>query len=128
MPVTLTTYLLTGLLLLALSGSASAQWPDQGPVTAGPGMHGDGHGPGRRSPYGAYCPKRHPDHYGARHPVRTVNDARERLLQFFGSDQTDVINLEERPRHFRANIVDKNGKLLDTVIIDRRSGRIRSIL
>ena len=128
MPVTLTTYLLTGLLLLALSGSASAQWPEQRPGPPGPGMHGDGHGPGRRSPYGAYCPKRHPDHYGARHPVRTVSDARERLLQFFGSDQTDVINLEERPRHFRADIVDKHGKLLDTVIIDRRSGRIRSIL
>lgn len=122
------TYLYCGLFLLVLSLPAMAQEPDQRPFFPGRGWFGEGHGPGGRGPYGAYCPKRHPDKYGAHQPVRTESDARERLLQFFGADEVSITNLVERPRHFRADILDKQGKLLDTVIIDRRSGRIRSIL
>lgn len=121
----LITYLFSGLLLVTLAHPATAQGPDEPPFMPGRGWLGPGQG---RSPYGAYCPKRHADRYGARQPVQTADEARERLLLLFGADQVTISDLEERPRHFKANIVDKNGKLLDTVIIDRRSGRIRSIL
>lgn len=131
MPKSISTYLLAIIALVLLADPAAAQWPDGRPFTPERGWHGPGQGLGLgpgRSPYGAYCPKRHADRYGARQPVHTEAEARERLLQLFGADQVTVSDLEERPRHFKANIVDKNGKLLDTVIIDRRSGRIRSIL
>lgn len=121
------TFLYCCLLMMPLS--AAAQEPAEQPFSPGRGeWFGRGTGPGGRVPYGAYCPNRRTDHYGARQPVRTGPDARERLLQFFGADEVSIANLVERPRHFRADILDKQGKLLDTVIIDRRSGRIRSIL
>jgi hypothetical protein len=131
MHTTLTAYLFSGLLLMVLAQPATARGAEERPFMPGRGWHGPGQGLGLgpgRSPYGAYCPKRHADHYGARQPVHTKTEARERLQQLFGADQVTVSDLEERPRHFKANIVDKNGTLLDTVIIDRRSGRIRSIL
>ena len=131
MPKTALTYLLSLLVLLLLAQPSAALEPEERPFMPGRGWHGPGQGLGLgpgRSPYGAYCPKRHADRYGARQPVQTAAEARERLLQLFGADQVTISDLEERPRHFKANIVDKNGRLLDTVIIDRRSGRIRSIL
>lgn len=124
-------YLFTGVLVVILVQPAIALEPEERPFMPGRGWHGPGQGLGLgpgRSPYGAYCPKRHADRYGARQPVQTEAEARERLLQLFGTDQVTISDLEARPRHFKANIVDKDGKLLDTVIIDRRSGRIRSIL
>ena len=130
MHTTLTAYLFSGLLLMVLAQPATARGAEERPFMPGRGWHAPGQGFGLgqgRSPYGAYCPKRHADRYGARQPVDNAAEARERLLQLFGA-QVTVTDLEERPRHFKANIVDKNGKLLDTVIIDRRSGRIRSIL
>lgn len=126
----LLTYLLPLLVLLLFTQPARALEPEERPFIPGRGWHGPGQGLGLgpgRSPYGAYCPKQHADRYGARQPVDNAAEARERLLQLFGA-QVTVTDLEERPRHFKANIVDKNGTLLDTVIIDRRSGRIRSIL
>jgi hypothetical protein len=131
MPKTALTYLLSLLVLLLLAQPSAALEPEERPFMLGRGWDGPGKGLGLgpgRSPYGAYCPKRHADRYGARQPVHSAAEARERLLQLFGADQVTISNLEERPRHFKANIVDKNGTLLDTVIIDRRSGRIRSIL
>lgn len=131
MRTTILTYLWL-LLLLTPAEPASAQGAEEAPFIPGWGWHdGSGRGSGRGrggSPYGAYCPKRHADRYGARQPVHTAEDARERLLQLFGPDLVVIQHIEERPRHFRAAITDKNGKLLDIIIIDRRSGRIRSIL
>jgi len=124
-------YLFSGLLLVTLAQPVAARGAEERPFMPERGWHAPGQGFGLgqgRSPYGAYCPKRHADRYGARQPVHSAAEARERLLQLFGANQVTVSDLEERPRHFKANIVDKNGKLLDTVIIDRRSGRIRSIL
>lgn len=127
---TMLTYLLGALFVLLSALPAAAQWPDDRPAFPGRGLHqGEGGGFGMgRNPYGAYCPKRHADRYGARQPVRSPEEARERLVQFFGADEATVANIVELPRHFKADILDKNGKLLDTVIIDRRNGRIRSIL
>lgn len=129
---TLHTYFFASLLALLVTAPVAAQeYADDRRPLPSRGWHGFGPGPGfgpGRSPYGAYCPKRHADRYGARQPVTTAAEARERLLQFFGADQVTVTNIVELPRHFKADILDRNGTLLDTVIIDRRNGRIRSIL
>lgn len=127
------TYLLSILLLLAFAVPASAQWPDdrrdeyrKGSGPHGPGM-GRGMGPGGRTPFGAYCPKGHADQYGARQPVLSVDDARERLSRFFGIDPAQIRRIEERRHVFFAEITDPEGRPVELVVIDRRTGRIRSI-
>ncbi len=127
------TYLLSALLLLALVVPVSAQWPDDrrdeyrkdgGP--RGPGM-GRGMGPGGRTPFGAYCPKGHADQYGARQPVLSIDAARERLSRFFDIDPAQIRRVEERRHVFFAEITNSEGRPIELVVIDRRTGRIRSI-
>jgi len=121
------TSLLPALLSLALASQASAWWPvepspDYQRRPAGrPGME-----PGR-PPFGGYCPRRHADQYGASQPVLTPADARERLSLFFSIDPARIRRLEERRHVFLAEITDPEGRPTELVIIDRRTGRIRSI-
>lgn len=123
--------LLSALLSLALASQAGAWWPDErGPDHQrrpfnGPGI-GRGMEPGS-TPFGGYCPKRHADQYGARQPVLTPADARERLSLFFSIDPARIRRLEERRHVFLAEITDPEGRPVELVIIDRRTGRIRSI-
>lgn len=79
-----------------------------------------------RRPYGSTLPgdKR----YGARDPVKTPEEARKRFEAYFDGDDLVVGKISERPLYFEASIKHKDGRLVDRVIIDKRSGRIRSIL
>jgi hypothetical protein len=118
------TYLLSFLLLL-LALPAAAEETEPGP---GWGRHG-----GRRAgepgppPFGDYCPRRHADHYGARQPLRTPEEARERLGLFFNRPQTQISLRRELKMGYIADIINTDGSLSDRVIIDKRTGRIRSI-
>lgn len=124
------TYLLITTLFLALAAPAAAQWPDgrkgERPW-AGPPGPGTGPEPGGPPPFGGYCPKRHADRYGARQPVNSRAEALERLHLFFAIDPARISRLEERRHVFLAEITDPEGKPVELVIIDRRTGRIRSI-
>lgn len=88
-----------------------------------------GERPGRKGhrTYGGYCKKRHSDHYGARQPLATLQEARQRLRDFYGLSNGQVILQREVRMGYIADIVDENGVLYDRVIIDKRTGRIRSI-
>jgi len=88
---------------------------------------GQGHGDGRQ-PYGGYCEGPRWGWYGARTPVTTLEDARKRLEEFFKDQNVVVGTIVEQHKFFKADILDRNGVLLDQVIIHKRSGRIRSIL
>lgn len=79
-----------------------------------------------REKYG-WCGKQRGDHYGARRPVETAQEAQRLLTVFFSEQDLKVTDLIEKRWCYHANIVDKNGKMVDRVIIDKRSGRIRSI-
>ncbi len=79
-----------------------------------------------RRPYGSTAPGDR--RYGARDPVKTAEEARKRLETFFDGDDVVVGTIVERPLYFEASIKHKDGRLVDRVIIDKRSGRIRSIL
>jgi hypothetical protein len=79
-------------------------------------------------PYGDYCrgPRWRP--YGAKQPVKSAQEARARLEEFYAEVDVVVGKITERNLHFEAEINDTDGDLVDRVIIDKRSGRIRSIL
>lgn len=83
----------------------------------------------RGAPYGHFCPGRRWGPYGIRQPVRTVDEAREMLnLYLSGHNQgLHAGRIDERGSYFVAEILERDGNVIDTAIIDKRTGRIRSI-
>jgi hypothetical protein len=77
-------------------------------------------------PYGDYCRGRW-GRYGAKDPVKTAQDARKRLEEYYAEDDVVVGNITEHDLNFEAKIENRNGEFVDRVIIDKRSGRIRSM-
>jgi len=66
--------------------------------------------------------------YGAKRIVKTPVEAHEILQQFYVTRKgVRIHRIIEAPTFYRAEIIDKNGALLDMVIIDKNTGRIRSI-
>lgn len=66
--------------------------------------------------------------YGARKAVRSPVEAREILENFFTpNNNIKVGKIRIRNRFFEADINNINGVRIDLVIIDKRTGRIRSI-
>ncbi len=80
-----------------------------------------------RRPYGSTPPGQRA-RYGANDPVKTAEEARKRLEAYFDGDDLVVGKVTERLLFFEASIKHQDGRLVDRVIVDKRSGRIRSIL
>lgn len=80
-----------------------------------------------RRPYGGYCQGPRWGWYGARNPVKTVEEAKKLLVRFFAGDDLSIGPITEREWYFEADVNDGNSKLIDRVIVDKRTGRIRSI-
>lgn len=78
-------------------------------------------------PYGDYCQGRRWGRYGANDPVKSAGEARRRLEGFFEDEDVVVGKITERDSYFEAEIRDSAGELADRVIIDKRTGRIRSV-
>lgn len=81
-------------------------------------------------PYGQFCPHRQwGGPYGVRRPVRTVDEARQVIESYFAARQKAVTvgRIVERKWFFLAEILDGDGTIVDETIVDRRTGRIRSI-
>ncbi len=80
----------------------------------------------RGGAYGDYCPMWGP--YGARKIVTTAEEAKKILQDYFSSyEGIKISNIKERKWFFEAEIKDKNNNIIDKVIVDKRTGRIRSI-
>jgi hypothetical protein len=88
---------------------------------AGPGAMGNS------GPYGGYCQGPRWGRYGARMPVMTSEDARQHLHKFFEGKSVTIGVIAEQEMFFKADIIDHEGRLVDRVIVHKRSGRIRSI-
>ena len=73
------------------------------------------------------CGKRRGDWYGARQPVANGAEARTLLMNYFSAQGYAVSELTERRWGFKADVLNKDGKIVDRVMIDKRSGRIRSL-
>lgn len=80
-----------------------------------------------RRPYGDYCDDWRSGGYGANDPVKTAEEARKRLERFFEDDDVVVGKITDRESYFEADIRNPAGELVDRVIIDKRTGRIRSV-
>lgn len=66
--------------------------------------------------------------YGAKRIVKTSVEANEIILQFYVPQQGIRIHrITESPLFYKAEIINSKGVLVDKVIIDKRTGRIRSI-
>ena len=73
------------------------------------------------------CGKRRGDWYGARKPVANATEARVLLVNYFTGQEYTISEVNEKRWGFRAEILDKDGNVVDRVMIDKRSGRIRSL-
>jgi Ni/Co efflux regulator RcnB len=82
---------------------------------------------GGRYPYGDYYPGPREGRYGARKAVRTEGEARDILRKYFSPRKATIGEIKERNWFFEAEIRDRNNSPVDRVIIDKRTGRIRSI-
>ncbi len=90
---------------------------------------GDGYAMDRmmHSPYGGYCRGHGMGWYGARRTVSTLEDARRVLGIYFKDVDVIIGTITERKWFFEAELKDKDDKVVDIVIVDKRTGRIRSI-
>ena len=83
---------------------------------------------GTRFPHGNYCEGSEWGWYGERKSVRTQAEAKKILFEYFSSiEDVKITTIRERKWFFEAEIRDKKNNLIDIVIIDKRTGRIRSI-
>lgn len=80
-----------------------------------------------RAPYGHYCPGPRWGWYGAKKAVKTVEEARKILEEYLKGYDVLIDTIKEKEWFFEARIKDKNNTLLDILIVDKRTGRIRSI-
>ncbi len=83
----------------------------------------------RGMPYGQFCPGARSRPYGAPKAVRTINEARKLIESYYFScgQQLHCGNIEEKDSYFEADVVSTDGAVVDRVILDKRTGRIRSI-
>jgi hypothetical protein len=65
--------------------------------------------------------------YGEKKEVLTPADAEKILKQYFAKKNVTIGEIKERELYFEAEVRDKDNKLIDKVIVDKRTGRIRSI-
>jgi len=82
---------------------------------------------GERYPYGDYYPGPRQGKYGERKIVRTDIEARNMLQKYFSQHKVTIGEIKGRDGFFEAEIRDRNNVVVDRVIIDKRTGRIRSI-
>lgn len=73
------------------------------------------------------CGKRRGDWYGASQPVASAGEARKILQDYFAGQGYAISEIVEGKWGFRTEIIGKDGKVVDRILIDRRFGRIRSI-
>jgi len=91
-----------------------------------PVLAGNGTCP-HKTPYGDYCPGPHRGWYGAGKQVKTETEARQILEEYFKGEKVVITVVREKDRFFEAEVRDEKNALLDVVIVDKRTGRIRSI-
>ncbi len=57
----------------------------------------------------------------------TAREARRLVQEYFANENVKVGKVTDRQYFFEVDIHDENNSLIDVVIVDKRTGRIRSI-
>ncbi len=65
--------------------------------------------------------------YGEKQQVTTRDEAKRLLKDYFSQKNVTIGEIREKQYYFEADIMDAKGKVIDKVIVDKRTGRIRSI-
>jgi hypothetical protein len=83
----------------------------------------------RQPVYGQYWQSEKWGWYGAKRIVRTPEDAQQILEQFFIHHRriVRVVKISEKDQFFVAQIINSKGMTIDLILIDKRTGRIRSM-
>jgi hypothetical protein len=83
----------------------------------------------RQPVYGQYWQSETWGWYGAKRVVKTPGDAQHILSQFFVHHRRDVrvVRISEKAHFFVAEVMDSKGALVDLILIDKRTGRMRSM-
>jgi hypothetical protein len=77
----------------------------------------------KRSPYGHSKSST----YGEKKTVTTAEQAEDILQEYFSGKEVMIGEIREKKLYFEADILGGDKKIIDSVIIDKRTGRIRSI-
>jgi hypothetical protein len=89
-----------------------------------------GGGDYRDGMYGQFCPgSRRGGPYGGRNPVATVDQARQAIEKCLATRGQGLYTgkIKENTLYFEVEVLDRNGAMVDEVIIHKRNGRVRSI-
>ncbi len=78
-------------------------------------------------PYGGYCRGPRWGWYGANQPVTTSDEARKHLEKYFEGQDVTIGTIAEKSTYFEAEIRNTAHEVIDKVIINKRTGRIRSV-
>ena len=83
----------------------------------------------RQAVYGQYWQSERWGWYGAKRIVSTPADAQHILEQFFVHHQRDVrvVRISEKAHFFVAEVINGKGVMVDLILIDKRTGRMRSM-
>lgn len=65
--------------------------------------------------------------YGEKQQVNTKQEARKVLDNYFSKKDVTIGEIREKQYYFEADVLDGKGRVIDKVIVDKRTGRIRSI-
>ncbi|HEX8947606.1 MAG TPA: hypothetical protein VF790_01520 [Dissulfurispiraceae bacterium] len=65
--------------------------------------------------------------YGEKKAVTSMAEARKVLREYFSKRDVKIGEIREKEFYFEAEIKDRNNNMVDKVIVDKRTGRIRSI-
>jgi hypothetical protein len=85
------------------------------------------HGQGRHMrSYGGYCKGPKWGWYGAKRSISTVHEARELVTEFLGDTDLSTGEIQDRPTYYEVEIKDEAGEVIDLLIVDKRTCRIRS--
>jgi hypothetical protein len=87
-------------------------------------MHGQGRHMGR---YGGYCKGPRWGWYGAGRHVRNEEEVRELVADFIGETDLSAGEIRDEETYFEVEIMDKEGEVIDLLIVDKRTCRIRSV-
>ena len=79
------------------------------------------------SPFGGYCEGSGWGWYGAGKAVKTPAEAGSAIRKFFLPRKVNAADIREKGTFFQAEVKDSGNKTIDTVIVNKRTGRISSI-